>query len=73
MFLLWVPVAHHVLSDAQAANAARYDWGYLSSPNGPFLPDGSVDYAAFVTLSNRLRSINPNHKTGWFMGGVAAQ
>jgi hypothetical protein len=73
MFLLWVPVAHHVLPDSQAVNASRYDWGYLSSPNGPFLPDGTIDYTAFVALGDRLRELNPKHKTGWFMGGVAAQ
>ena len=72
MFLLWIPVAHHLMDDTQANIAARYDWGYLSN-NDPLNPDGSVNYGPYITLSDRLRTLNPNHKTGWFAGGIGAQ
>ena len=72
MFLLWIPVAHHPMDDTQANIAARYDWGYLSN-NDPLNPDGSVNYGPYITLSDRLRILNPNHKTGWFAGGIGAQ
>lgn len=61
------------LSDEMKDRAARYDWGHLAATTDVMDAAGAMDYSQHAALSAEFRARNPDHKTGWYCGGIGGQ